>query len=358
MTVHSFSSEPPDWDAIARYRAGESVGDEARRIGAWLDANAADAAMLAALDDALAASLAPVAAAPPDVEAALRSVRARMHEQSSGDVIPFPADRIAPSRRRAPAKWVAVTAAIAAAAAALFVQIIGHEAPREQVASPAVAAGSPGSVIETGIGQRDSVRLPDGTRVILAPVSRLAVSGTYGHGSRDVTLRGTAWLSVRHDAASPFTLHAGTAVVRDIGTEFTARTDDGEMARVSVAVTEGSVELRGASSSKAVTLGAGDRGAVERDGRAIAERGRASDEDVAWMRGQLVFREAEMERVRSELRRWYGVDVRIADSALLSRRLTATFDSEPVDRVLEIVALALGATVERRDSVAVLRMAR
>jgi transmembrane sensor len=358
MTVPPLSSEPPDWNAIARYRAGESVGDEARRIGAWLDANPADAAMLAALDGTLAASLAPVAATAPDVEAALRSVRARMHDQSSLDVIPFPADRVAPSRRQAPVKWVAVTAAIAAAAAALLMLITRPEAARDKVATTAVAAGSPGSVIETGIGQRDSVRLPDGTRVILAPASRLAVSATYGGGSRDVTLRGTAWLSVRHDAARPFTLHAGRAVVRDIGTEFTARAEEGEMARVSVAVTEGSVELQAISSPNTVTLAAGDRGAVERDGRVMAERGRASDEDLGWMRGQLVFREAGMDRVRSELRRWYGVDVRIADSALLSRRLTATFDGEPVDRVLQVVALALGATVERRDSVAVLRKGR
>jgi transmembrane sensor len=357
MTMPPLSSEPPDWDAIARYRAGESVGDEARRIGAWLDANPDDAAMLAGLDETIAAGLAPIVAEPPDVEAALRSVRARMHEQPPADVIPFPVQRVAGARRRAPARWIAVGAAIAAAAAALFTQLTRPDTGRAPVA--VAAAGSPGSVIETGIGQRDSVRLPDGTRVILAPASRLAVSATYGRGSRDVTLRGTAWLSVRHDAASPFILHAGSAIVRDMGTEFTARADEGETGQVSVAVTEGSVELRAAASTTpAVRLAAGDRGAVAPDGRVIAERGRARDEDLSWMRGQLVFREAGMDRVRSELRRWYGVDVRFADSTLVGRRLTATFDGEPVDRVLQAVALALGATVERRDSVAVLRSAR
>ena len=356
MTVPPLSSEPPDWDAIARYRAGESVGDDARRVGAWLDANPEDAAMLASLDEMLAAGLAPVAAEPPDVEAALRSVRARMHAQPASDVIPFPVGRVARAHRRRPARWVAVTAAIAAAAAALVVQLMPRDTARDPVA---VAAGSPGSVIETGIGQRDSVRLPDGTRVILAPASRLTVSATYGRGSRDVTLDGVAWLSVRHDDASPFTLHVGAAVVRDVGTEFTARADEGEAGQVSVAVTEGSVELRAASSSTpAVTLAAGDRGAVERGGRVIAERGRAAEEDLSWMRGQLVFREAGMDRVRSELRRWYGIDVRVADSTLLKRRITASFDGEPVDRVLQTLALALGATVERRDSVAVLRSAR
>ncbi len=70
----------PDWDAIARYHAGESPADEARLVAGWLAANASDAAMLATLDDAVDRAVGadvPVAVAEPDVEAALRAVKAR-----------------------------------------------------------------------------------------------------------------------------------------------------------------------------------------------------------------------------------------------------------------------------------------
>jgi transmembrane sensor len=246
------------------------------------------------------------------------------------------------------------TAAAAAVVAAAV--LYGRDGAKRTPATTVVAAGAPGSVITTGIGVRDSVRLPDGTRVILAPASRLAVSPGYGHGSREVTLEGMAWLSVRHDTASPFTLHLGQATVRDVGTEFTARADGEGASGSSVAVTEGSVELRGASpSSVPVTLVAGDRGVVQADGRVVAERGRVSEDDVAWTRGRLIFREAPMAEVRADLRRWYGVDLRFADSTLARRRITATFEGESVDRVIQVVALALGAVVERRDSVVLLR---
>ena len=168
---------------------------------------------------------------------------------------------------------------------------------------------------------------------------------------------------MRHDAAVPFTVHAGDAVVRDLGTAFTVRvapplSTGAGVATASVAVTEGRVELRArSSSSTVVVLAAGDRGQLQEDGQLVAERGAALDDDLAWMRGRLVFHEATMAHVRADLQRWYGLELRIEDAALQSRRLTATFDDEPVDRVLQVIALALGADVERQGSVAVLRAA-
>jgi transmembrane sensor len=200
--------------------------------------------------------------------------------------------------------------------------------------------------------------LSDGTRIILGPASRLAVSPAFGNGAREVTVDGVAFLAVRHDDARPFTVRAGAALVRDVGTQFTVRTGDRGAGQqgVTVTVEEGQVELRAASSSMApVTLSAGDRGDVDTDGRVTAARGGAGEEDLAWIAGRLVFRGAPLGHVQSELRRWYGVELHIADSSLRARRITAAFDRDPVDRVLRVIALALGAEVERRDSVAILR---
>jgi transmembrane sensor len=351
MTVPPLANEPPDWDAIARHRAGDTVGDEARRISAWLEANPMDARMLAALDEAVGTALpSDAGGSGPDVEAALRSVHARMHDATPARVLAFPAV----ARPRRVGRWLAGGVAAAAAIGALAV---GLERTRAQQTPDAPARGAAGSVIATTIGVRDSVRLPDGTRVILAPASRLAVSPSFGTTSREVSIQGMVWFAVRHDAALPFTVRAGGAIVRDVGTAFTVRTGDGAPDAVSVVVSEGSVELRGASANAApaVMLAAGDRGALTTDGRMVAERGVGTEADVAWTRGRLVFRDTPLEVVRADLRRWYGIDLQVADSTLAGRRLTATFEGEPIDRVLEVIALALGAQVERRGSVAVLR---
>src|SRR5579875_1378749 len=49
-TPSGSDSRDADWEALARYMAGESPEDESRRVEAWLAADPADAALLAAMD--------------------------------------------------------------------------------------------------------------------------------------------------------------------------------------------------------------------------------------------------------------------------------------------------------------------
>ena len=87
----------------------------------------------------------------------------------------------------------------------------------------------------TAVGQRDSVRLPDGTRVVLGPGSRLAVDQGYGTSHREVGLRGEAYFDAQHGGAHPFVVRAGNATVRDVGTVFAIHSDPGDGVRVVVA---------------------------------------------------------------------------------------------------------------------------
>jgi transmembrane sensor len=257
-------NEPPDWDAIARHRAGESEGEEARRVAEWLAAHPQDAEVLAALDGALAGGV--DASAPradePDVEAALRAVHARMHHDSPARVLPFRRRRRATASRGRIVRWLAGGIAAAAAIGAL---VLGLGRTRDAGEHGRLLAA--GGAITTAVGVRDSVRLPDGTRVILGPASRLAVSPSYGRDARHVTVDGTAWFAVRHLPTPTFTVRAGPATVSDVGTEFTVRTDDVDGASaVTVAVTEGEVLLHPENASKSsITLKAGDRGGVRSD---------------------------------------------------------------------------------------------
>jgi transmembrane sensor len=332
---------PPDWDAIARFLAGESGADEARDVAAWLAAHPGDAEVVRRVDAHATAALAPAADAPPiDVEGALARVRAR---REGADVLPL---RSAPPRRRM--GWglggLAAAAAVAAIAVGIGTRGRATDAARDTTGVGASPAGA--RVVTTAVGQRDSVRLPDGSRVVLAPGSRLTIAAGYGDRARDVQLDGAAWFAVRHDEARPFAVRAGNAVVRDLGTEFTVRTDGAGNARsVAVVVTEGVVSLRAAraDADSGVVLQAGDRGALAPDGATTAERGAATEDDVAWTRGRLVYRAAPLDVVRADLRRWYGLELRVDDPTLAARRLTATFEGEPAARVVEVVALALGA---------------
>jgi transmembrane sensor len=88
-----------------------------------------------------------------------------------------------------------------------------------------------------------------------------------------------------------------------------------------------------------------------------AERAAATPDDLAWAQGRLVFRDAPLDQVSAELRRWYGIFLRADDETVAGRRLTASFGDEPPADVLRVIGLALGADVTMRGDTAVLRAA-
>lgn len=307
-----------DWDKLGRYLAGESSPGEAAEVRRWLETHPSDARVLAALD----AATRQISAERVDVEAALRRVKGR----------PVAAAPKSPARF---ARYSMRVEAIAAAAAILLVAGVFLFRRIDVARQPATLI-----TYSTGIGQRDSIQLSDGTTVLLGPASRVAVR------NRHVELTGEAYFKVVHDDARPFTVRAGDATIRDVGTEFSVHSDASGGGPVRVVVREGSVELTYAAD--VVTLSPGDVGVVARGGRVQASRGTATADDLAWTRGQLVFRNAPVSELAGDLRRWYGVELRVTDSALLARHFTGTFVAEPRSRVVDVIALALGARVERR----------
>jgi transmembrane sensor len=322
---------PPDWDAIARFLAGESEAGEAGVVRAWLEAHPDDRALVERLDSAM--TMEP--AADIDVEGALSQMRRRM-------TAPRPALRLerggAPRSHRRRAGVIATVGGIAAAAVAAFVITRpGSRAPEMPAVDHHYASG---------VGKTYAVSLPDSSRVVLGPQSTLEVPGTFGRGDRTVTLTGDAYFDVRHDASKPFRVHAGTAVIEDVGTTFTIESDAATMATVSVV--SGSVRVtRADATATPVVLAAGDRGVVERGGAIDVERNVVRPEDTEWISGRLGFRDAPLSRVAAEMERWYGVKIRVADSSMLDRRVTTSFEGESVEKALQILELTIGAKISR-----------
>lgn len=324
--------EPADWEALARYVAGESTAAEVERVERRLSADPADRDVLEGLRRTFE-SLQREVRGGVDVEAALASVRSRRGRTAR--IIP-----LRPEGRRM--GWRMALPAIAAAG--LLAIGIGSWNRLRDRQSEQVAISHP-RMLATGVGVRDSLTLSDGTRVILGPLSSVSMRAGYGTAGREVDVRGDAWFDVVHDESKPFTVWAGGATVIDIGTKF-AVTSDSALG-VSVSVTEGSVSMRPSSTLAAsgVILHAGDNGVLENRDEVVARRGAVSDDDLAWMRGRLVFRNAPVSQVTASMKRWYGIELKV-DPSLMNRHITATFEGESASGALEVIGLVLGADVE------------
>ncbi|MDB4888801.1 MAG: FecR protein [Gemmatimonadetes bacterium] len=320
-----------DWDLLFRYLGKECTADERTRVEAWLAADERhrgilDAAMQAA-DNVLARV--PVASDIPRIVVS-HGIRQRTPHRNSGRAF--------------------------AAAASLLLAVGGVLVWR--TLGPMKAPGAPVSIEQvatTGRGQRDTVRLQDGTRVVLGAASTLRYPAAFSGRTRDVYLTGEGYFDVVHDSAHPFRVHAGDATAEDVGTAFGVRAFAGD-SLVQVVVAEGAVAFGAATSAeKGAVLTQGQLGRLAK-GRTVAHVERVNvDAYLGWVKGRLVFDETPLDEVAAQLERWYGVDVRIADTAHASQRLTASFANESLPDVLAVIAQTFDFRVEQRGDAIVMR---
>jgi transmembrane sensor len=129
-----------------------------------------------------------------------------------------------PVRQLSRPAWLAV-------AAGLFGALVGGSLLLQQIRS--------GQTYSTDVGQRRSVRLPDGSTVLLDSRSSLRVDFTAA--TRRVELvHGQALFGVVHDPQRPFLVHAGGTVIQDVGTQFDVKQRPGDTV---VTVVEGRVAV-------------------------------------------------------------------------------------------------------------------
>jgi transmembrane sensor len=229
-------------------------------------------------------------------------------------------------------------------------------------------------VTTTADGQRAVITLPDSTRVVLAPASTLAYDASYGAGGRDVSLVGQAYFEVVHDAARPFRVHMAHGTATDLGTRFEARVY-AEDSAATVVVGEGAVVLEAAGAvsglgsgvegasptrpsvppaTESVVLRPGDLGRVGRDGHIATVHEVSAADYFAWTTGRLVFTDTPVPEALAALSRWYDLDLRLGDSTIATRHLTATFSGENANEMLQLLASTLGVRYARHGRVVTL----
>ena len=324
--------EQPDldarWEGLARFLAGQSTPEEERDIREQLASAPERAALVNALDATLARpDETPLSSR--EVDAALASVMARRElgaDRSAGpapDVLPFTPRPSAQIRQLRPAGGARVSAPQRRCCSSPASVSCGARTNPLSSTTPDAQTASASQIYRTTAGQLDTVKLGDGSTVVLGPSSRLALRADFGGRTRDIDFEGQAYFDVVHDDTRPFVVRTPSATLRDIGTTFSVHSDS--VGGTRVAVTSGAVDVVAtrAPASSPTVLHAGDKAEVSGE-RMRVERGAVTESELSWTRGVLEFHDAPLAAVAQELRRWYGVELIVTDSTIASRRLTAT----------------------------------
>lgn len=328
-----------DWDRLARFVSGEADHAERLAVEAWMAAAPGNRAAVDAVRRRWNAAAGP---ATWDVEGAWQRLQPRLDHAAEPVVRALP--------RAGARSWARPSRLIPLAAAAVLVLAVVLRSP-DSGSDPAVATTAAGASFRTGVGERRSIDLPDGSQVVLGAASTLRLEDRYGERSRQVYLEGQAFVKVTHDAARPFVVIAGGTRTVDLGTAFEVRAYPSEAIRV--AVTEGSVEVRredGDTAAVAV-LRAGDVARLDAASGAEVQRQQDVQRLLGWTRGQLSFDDAPLSDVARELERWFDVECRIDSREVGNLHFSVDLRiGESLDEILTLVEYALlphGVRAER-----------
>ncbi len=348
-----------DWLLLSRYCGGQCTPAEQRRVQEWIAGDSERKAWVESLQVTWQAARS--VPSPAQALSSLRRAKVRLGLPPAPgalpQTLPVPSQRGSsatlyqwprgmgavgvPLTRRGP--LLATGAAIAVMVTLALGLVMQHR----------LRSVVPAREYATAAGQRLNVTLGDGTRLTLAPASRLYVPAGYGHHARVVQLDGEAYFVVAHDAARPFMVQARNAVATDVGTAFDIRAYATANA-VRVAVTDGRVFVARRGSAR--TAGrADDREALVRgdlasltDTTMVVTHHADVTALTSWTTGHLVFRNTPLAEALEDVGRWYDLDIQLARTDAPSGHVTATFDDEPADQVLHALALALEIRFESR----------
>ena len=172
---------------------------------------------------------------------------------------------------------------------------------------------------EMGNMQIANVTLEDSTIATLAPQTRLTVPNRYGRGNiRAVRIEGSASFNVTRTFDTPFEVRAGDVAIVARGTVFTVRKYRDET-NVIVHVRQGNVDVRHRDNIRNVPQGSGVL--VAGDGAMRVPTPEELQEAINWVDGTVTIAGRTLRYVLPQLKRWYGLDIKVPNTTLLDRQV-------------------------------------
>lgn len=343
-----------DWDLLDRHLAGACDAEESARAKAMLRRHPAAWQVVGHFLDAVAPSQEAPSAA--EKAALAQQLRSEWAATSPSATVPRRAPRVVRPWSRAfsgafpsaTARWIGAVAA--AAVIAVGVYTVRHRP---------VTAAAPDRIYATHRGERVTVRLADGSSVVLGAQSTLRYGSSFGRDNRNVYLDGEAYFTVAHHAAAPFVVYTAHSATQVLGTEFFLKAYPADSG-AQIAVTDGKVALRAraAAPGSGVSLVYGDVARIDAQGLMTVARGVPVDAYAEWTHGRLPFVHSKMSDVVAELERWYDVTIVVRDSTLAHASVSVTLDTESADQAMDLLSDILNASWTRSGHIITLSSKR
>jgi ferric-dicitrate binding protein FerR (iron transport regulator) len=192
--------------------------------------------------------------------------------------------------------------------------------------------------------QIETLRLPDGSDITLNANATLTYP-EYMDKSRVLTLEGEAYFEVTHNPNNPFVISTGGATITVLGTSFNVKSMSD---RVEVQVETGRVSL--ASPGQEALLTAGMKGVYLTNNQQISsDTSDPTGQGLFWKTRKLTFEGEALESVIQTLKTAYGITITLENDRLSTCRLSAVFEEEDLQTVLQVISLSLNLEVTQTE---------
>jgi len=195
------------------------------------------------------------------------------------------------------------------------------------------------NTVETPLGMRSSLTLPDSTKVWLNAGSKISFPVVFSNERREVTLSGEAYFEVKKDRKWPFVVVTKNINVLVTGTTFNCNAYP-ENDQVQTVLLEGEVTIANSSATALKSLNPGELAVYNKKDGQLTKKKTDLQKYIAWKNGKLMFRDDKMDKVVEKLERWYNVEFVIADKEIADYVYTATFVDESLDQVLKMLSIS------------------
>ena len=314
-------------DIIAKFLAGEASADEIKLLEEWKslsDENRKEVEQFARLFDE-SGSLKDVM--PVDTDAAWMHLKETIRPPETGRVIPI----------NSRSHWTTFLriAAMVILVAGMAITVYLFTVPKKEnlVAIEAI----------------DSVRkelLPDGSEISINKNSTLTWSPDRYHKKRFVQLKGEAFFDVKHDESRPFIVEASGLKIEDLGTSFNVNNVD-STSTVIVSVVSGEVEVRAVDETR--LLAAGEEITYDLVKKTFGDKTETNPNISAYVNRVFVFENAELKTIMKVLNEIYETKLAVDNDALLTCRITVTFDNETIEEISNVLGETLGLTLRKEN---------
>jgi len=199
-------------------------------------------------------------------------------------------------------------------------------------------------ILYTPKGVKAHLILPDSSQVWMNSDTRIEYPDTFNLSVRDVTISGEAYFKVVKNPGRPMIIKTTKGFsIEVLGTEFNIKAYDNE-SRSQTTLYSGEINLLREKNKKVIstkiapnqTVIINSESTENNVSKVIKE---SPSDDYAWKEGKIIFDSTPVTEVIKTLERWHGVEFIVKDTDILNYKITATFNSESIVQIMDLIQL-------------------